>query len=145
MRSFSYFIQLIGVNERGETKTKEALYIVGVPPDEKLLKNVKYNCYTEHYLPEENAINYGQAYALGVDFEIKEPERYGINFFNEEDELYIFKEGISMKEGLKNVYKLLMDKLSEEGYGKDFEVMRDLGSPSEELMRECLLEAIKSR
>ena len=144
MRSWTYLIHLVGVNEKGETKQEEALYIVAVPTDKNLFKDVKYSCYSTHYLPEESAVNYGQAYALGVDFEIKDLDKYGLNFFNKIEELYIFKEGISMKEGLKNVYKLLMDKLKEEGYGKDFEVIKDLGAPSLNLMHECLAEAIKN-
>ncbi len=143
MRSWTYFIQLRGRNEKGEAAEEGALYIVAVPSDEKLLGEVTFSCYSRHYLPEESAVNYGKAYAVGVDFEIENPEEYGINFFREEDELYIFKEGISMKEGLKNVYKLLMNRLRERGYGKDFDLIVDVGNPSEELMRECLLEAIK--
>ncbi len=145
MRSWTYYVQLAGVNEKGEVKKEGALYIVAVPNRENLFKENRYSCFSEHYLPEENALKYGQAYALGVDFEIENPEDYGINFFNEEDEIYIFKEGIDMKEGLKKVFSLLMKKLAREGYDRDFEVVKDLGAPSEELMRECLLEAIKER
>ena len=144
MRSLSYLIRLVGVNEKGQTKQEEALYIVAVPMDENLLKEVKYSCFSQHYVPEARAVEYGLAYAVGVDFEIKDLEKYGLNFFSEEDELYIFKEGITMKEGLKNVYKLLMDKLREEGFGKDFEVIKDIGAPSLNLMHECLAEAIKN-
>ncbi|NPA33246.1 MAG: hypothetical protein GXO04_06435 [Aquificae bacterium] len=145
MKSWSYYVQLAGVNEKGDVKQRDALYIVATPRDEKLLERVKYSCYSEHYIPEQNALNHGMAYALGVDFEIENPENYGLEFFNPEDELYIFKEGVSMKEGLKSVLRLLMDKLRQEGYGKDFEVIRDIGSPSDELMRECLLEVIKGQ
>ncbi|MDQ7038955.1 MAG: hypothetical protein Q9N26_07155 [Aquificota bacterium] len=144
MRSWTYFIQLRGRNAKGEAKEEGALYIVAVPSDENLLGEVTYNCYARHYLPEESAVNYGKAYALGVDFEIENPEEYGINFYREDEELYIFKEGIPMKEGLKNVYRLLMKRLKDAGYGKDFDVIVDVGNPSEDLMRECLLEAIKS-
>ncbi|AAC07038.1 putative protein [Aquifex aeolicus VF5] len=145
MKSWSYLVTLAGVNEKGEVKQEEALYIVATPMDENLFKDVKYSCFSEHYIPEENAIKHGQAYALGVDFEIENPEEYGIEFFNEDDELYIFKEGIPMKEGLKNVFKILMKKLEKEGFNKDFETIRDIGTPSEDLMRECLLEAIKEK
>ncbi|HIP42706.1 MAG TPA: hypothetical protein EYG91_02100 [Aquifex aeolicus] len=145
MKSWSYYIQLAGVNEKGEVKQEEALYIVATPQDEELFRNVKYSCFSEHYIPEENAITYGKAYALGVDFKVKNMEDYGLQFFSEDDELYIFKEGISMKEGLKNVLKILMNKLREEGFDKDFEVIRDIGSPSEDFMRECLLEVIKGQ
>lgn len=143
MRSWTYFIQLVGRNEKGETMQEGALYIVAVPTDMNLFQEQKLSCYSEHYLPEESAVKYGKAFAVGVEFEVKDPENYGLNFFREEDELYIFKEGISMKEGLKNVYRLLMDRLRSLGYGKDFDTMFDMGNPSEDLMRECLLEAIK--
>jgi len=144
MRSWTYFIQLVGRNDKGETMQEGALYIVAVPTDMNLFQEQKLSCYSEHYLPEESAVKYGKAFAVGVEFEVKDPENYGLNFFREEDELYIFKEGISMKEGLKNVYRLLMDRLRSLGYGKDFDTMFDMGNPSEDLMRECLLEAIKS-
>ncbi len=143
MKSWSYYIQLAGVNEKGEVMKEEALYVVATPHNEELYRDIKYNCFSEHYIPEENAIKHGQAYAVGVDFEIKNMKDYGLEFFSEDDELYIFREGISMKEGLKNVLKILMNRLREQGYGKDFEVIRDIGSPSEDFMRECLLEVIK--
>ncbi|GAB6065006.1 hypothetical protein JCM9492_00980 [Aquifex pyrophilus] len=145
MKSWSYYIQLAGVNEKGEVLKEEALYVVATPQNEELFRDIKYNCFSEHYIPEENAIKHGQAYAVGVDFEIKNMKDYGLEFFSEDDELYIFREGISMKEGLKNVLKILMNRLREQGYGKDFEVIRDIGSPSEDFMRECLLEVIKGQ
>jgi len=145
MRSWTYFVQLVGRNEKGEKRQEGALYIVAVPTDRDLFQAQRLSCYSEHYLPEENAVNYGMAFAVGVEFEVRRPEDYGLSFFREEDELYIFKEGIPMKEGLKRVYALLMDRLRELGYGKDFDTVVDMGNPSEELMRECLLEAIKER
>ncbi len=143
MRSWTYFIQLIGRNSKGEPLEEGALYITAVPTDRNLFKEVHLSCYSQHYLPEESAINYGQAFAIGVDFRIEEPSRYGLKFYREDDELYIFEEGINMKEGLKRVYRLLIDRLREQGYGKDFDVVPDMGAPSENLMRECLLEVIK--
>ncbi len=143
MRSWTYFIQLVGRNEKGESMQEGALYIVAVPTDKNLFQAQKLSCFSEHYLPEESAINHGKAFAVGVEFEVKKPEDYGLSFFREEDELYIFREGIPMKEGLKSVYRLLMDRLRELGYGKDFDTVVDMGNPSEDLMRECLLEAIK--
>ncbi|NPA41288.1 MAG: hypothetical protein GXO18_03345 [Aquificae bacterium] len=145
MRSWTYFIQLVGRNEKGETMQEGALYIVAVPTDRNLFQQQKLSCFSEHYLPEESAINHGKAFAVGVEFEVENPEDYGLQFFREDDELYIFKEGISMKEGLRNVYRLLMDRLQKLGYGKDFDPVPDMGNPSENLMRECLLEAIKGR
>ncbi len=144
MRSWTYFIQLIGRNRKGESKQEGALYIVAVPPGENMFKEVTLSCYADHYLPEENAVNYGMAYALGIDFEIEDMERFGIGFYREEEGLYIFKEGISMKEGLKNVFKILMRKLKEDGYGADFDIYVDVGNPSDDLMRECLLEAMRN-
>jgi hypothetical protein len=144
VRSWTYFIQLAGRNEKGEAKQEGALYIVAVPTDKNLFQSQKLSCYSEHFLPEENAVQYGMAYAVGVDFEIENYEDYGLAFFREGEDLYIFKEGIPMKEGLKSVYRLLMDRLRREGYGKDFDTIVDMGNPSEELMRECLLEAIKT-
>ena len=144
MRSWTYFIQLLGRNEKGESMQEGALYIVAVPTDKNLFQAQKLSCYSDHFLPEESAVDYGMAYAVGVDFKIENFEDYGLSFFREDEELYIFREGIPMKEGLKNVYRLLMDKLRNEGYGKDFDTVVDMGNPSEDLMRECLLEAIKT-
>ncbi|RLJ71199.1 hypothetical protein BCF55_1498 [Hydrogenivirga caldilitoris] len=143
MRSWTYFIQLVGRNDKGEEMQEGALYIVAVPLDKNLFQAQKLSCFSEHYLPEESAINHGKAFAVGVEFEVKDPDSYGLSFYREDDELYIFKEGISMKEGLKRVYRLLMDRLKEQGYGVDYDTIVDMGNPSEELMRECLLEAIK--
>lgn len=145
MRSWTYYIQLIGRNIKGESVQESALYIVAIPLEEGILKEVNINCYAKHYLPEDEAVGRGLAYAVGVDFEIRNLERYGLQFFREDEELYIFKRDISMKEGLTNVYRLLMDRLSERGYGADFDICMDVGNPSEELMRECLLEAIRNR
>ncbi len=145
MRSWTYYIQLLGRNEKGESMQVGALYIVAVPTDKNLFQPQRFSCYSEHYLPEESAVKYGKAFAVGVEFEIENPEKYGLQFFREDDELYIFKEGISMKEGLINVYRLLMDYLKKQGYGIDFDTVMDMGNPSEDLMRECLLEAIKAR
>ncbi|GEM_PF-798626 len=144
MRSWTYFIQLVGRNEKGESLEEGALYIVAVPTDRNLFQAQRLSCFSEHFLPEESAIQHGKAFAVGVDFEIDNPESYGLKFFREDDELYIFEEGIPMKEGLKRVYRLLMERLKKQGYGKDFDTIVDMGNPSEELMRECLLEAIKT-
>ena len=143
MRSWTYFIQLVGRNDKGEAMQEGALYIVAVPTDKNLFQTQKLSCYSEHYLPEESAVNHGKAFAVGVEFEVENPKDYGLSFYREDDELYVFEEGISMKEGLKNIYRLLMDRLTSLGYGKDFDTLFDMGNPSEELMRECLLEAIK--
>jgi len=144
VRSWTYFIQLVGRNEKGESLEEGALYIVAVPTDRNLFQAQRLSCFSEHFLPEESAIQHGKAFAVGVDFEIDNPESYGLKFFREDDELYIFEEGIPMKEGLKRVYRLLMERLKKQGYGKDFDTIVDMGNPSEELMRECLLEAIKT-
>ncbi len=144
MKSWTYFIQLVGRNKEGDSEVEGALYIVAVPTDKNLTMAQKFSCFSESYLPEENAINHGKAFAVGVDFKVENPERYGLAFYREEDELYIFKEDISMKDGLKNVYSLLMEELRKRGYGDDFDTMVDMGNPSENFLRECLLEAIKN-
>ncbi len=144
MRSWTYYIQLVGRDKKGVSENESALYIVAVPMNNDIFKEVLINCYASHYLPEDNAIKYGFAYALGVDFEIQDLDKYGLQFLREEDELYIFKENINMKEGLINVYRILMDRLTEKGYNADFDIYTDVGSPSEELMRECLLKAMRS-
>ncbi len=143
MRSWTYFIQLVGRNEKGEAMQEGALYIVAVPTDMNLFQQQKLSCFSEHYLPEESAIKHGKAFAVGVEFPVENPEKYDLAFFREDDELYIFKENIPMKEGLKKVYRLLMDRLKSLGYGVDFDTVFDMGNPSEDFMRECLLEAIK--
>ncbi|NPB07237.1 MAG: hypothetical protein GXO03_06515 [Aquificae bacterium] len=145
MRSRAYFVQLRGLNEKGEAKVEGALYLVAVPPEKARFKEVPASCYSEHYVPEEDVLRYGRAYAVGLEFEPEEPERYRLKGFNEEDELFIFEEGVSMKEGLKETLRVLMDRLARQGYDKDFETVRDLGAPSEELLRACLLEVIKER
>ncbi len=144
MRSWTYFIQLVGRNRKGESKQEGALYIVAIPPGENMVKEVTFSCYADHYLPEENAVNYGMAYALGIDFELNDIEKYGLSFYRGEEGLYIFKEGISMKKGLTNVFRILMEKLKESGYAIDFDIYVDVGNPSDDLMRECLLEAMRN-
>ncbi len=144
MKSWTYFIQLVGRNKNGDSQVEGALYVVAVPTERDLTMAQKFSCFSERYLPEENAVNYGKAFAVSVDFEIEQPERYDLAFHREEDDLYIFKENISMKEGLKRVYAILMDELKSRGYGDDFDTVMDMGNPSENFMRECLLEAIKN-
>lgn len=144
MRSWTYYIQLIGRNREGESERQGALYIVAVPSKSDIFREVNLSCYADHYLPEENAVNYGMAYALGVDFEIENMEKYGLNFYREDEGLYIFKEDINMKEGLKNTFRILMAELKSKGYGFDFDIFIDVGNPSDDLMRECLLEAMKN-
>jgi len=145
MRTRAYYLQLEGVNEKGEAKREGALYLVVLPADESLYEEVNKGCYSAYYVPEDKALKHGKAYALGLEFDLEKPERYRVKGFDEEEELYFFEEGLSMKEGLKEAFRLLMDRLTSLGYGRDFNVVRDLGAPSEELMRECLLEVIKER
>ncbi|ADC89882.1 hypothetical protein Thal_1250 [Thermocrinis albus DSM 14484] len=143
MRSWSYLIQLRGYTERGEAKEASALYVVSVPMDENILKATGMECYATHYLPPSAAVLQGMAYAVGIDRVLQNPEEYRIMGYREDMDLYIFKEGVTFKEGLVEVFRLLLEELSSQGVVEVMPVL-DVGSPPEDVMMECLQKALSA-
>ena len=58
--------------------------------------------------------------------------------YREDMDLYIFKEGVSFKEGLTKVFLLILDTLKSKGEYERIEPVVDVGTPPLELMLECL-------
>ncbi|MFN3471187.1 MAG: hypothetical protein ACK4ZR_01085 [Aquificaceae bacterium] len=128
--------------KKGMQEKKSAVYVVALPSD-KELSPVDMECYASEYAPFKLALNHGKAYAIGVDEAIEKPENYKLSGYREDLELYIFKEGLSFREGLVEVYKLLYDSLNKEDL-LAVEPVVDVGSPPKELMLECLKEVISA-
>ncbi len=141
MRSWNYFIQIKAIG-RDREEEASALYIVALPPDENILKNVEMECYAQEYVPGEIAIKYGRAYAIGTDLQISNPEEYGLIGYRGDMDLYIFKENMSFEEGLVNLYKILITDLSKRMQIEYIYPIVDVGSPPEEVMLDCLKKAI---
>ncbi len=144
MRSWSYLIQIRAVGKEGREEEVSALYIVALPPDDELLRVVEMECYASQYLPGDTALRLGRAYAVGTDIEVKKLEDYGFLGYRKDMDLYIFKEGLSFEEGLTNLYKLLLNYLSERMEFKYVYPVVDIGSPEEEVMLRCLKKALSA-
>ncbi|MCS6876047.1 MAG: hypothetical protein NZM36_04220 [Aquificaceae bacterium] len=142
MRSWVYYIELIGHYEGGRSERSSAVYVVAIPEDEPLA-SVDMECFASEYAPLKLAINHGKAYAIGVDEAIDNLENYSLKGYREDLELYVFTEGLSFTEGLKQVYRLLYINLKKEGL-ISVEPVVDVGSPPTELMMECLREVVSS-
>jgi hypothetical protein len=142
MRSWVYYIEILAHHEGGKQERRSAVYVVALPSNENL-SPVDMECYASEYAPFKLALNHGKAYAIGVDEAIEKPENYNLSGYREDLELYVFKEGLSFREGLVEVYKLLYDSLSKEGLIA-VEPVVDVGSPPKDLMLECLKEVIST-
>ncbi len=142
MRSWVYYIELLGYYEKGSKDRVSAVYVVALPED-KPLNPVDMECYASEYAPVKLAIEHGMAYAIGFDEEIKNPQDYDLMGYREDMELYVFKEGLSFKEGLERVYRLLYESIEKEDLVA-IEPVVDVGSPPRELMLECLKRAISA-
>ena len=137
MRSWSYLIQVRAYSKEGLTE-EFALYVVSLPPDPELLKKVDLECYATSYLPIQTVIEVAHAYAIGTDEKIEDLDRYSLLGYREDMDLYIFKEGVSFKEGLTKVFLLILDTLKSKGEYERIEPVVDVGTPPLELMLECL-------
>ncbi len=142
MRSWVYYIELLGYYEKGSKDRVSAVYVVALPED-KPLNPVDMECYASEYAPAKLAIEHGMAYAIGFDEEITNPQDYDLMGYREDMELYVFKEGLSFKEGLERVYRLLYESIEKEDLVA-IEPVVDVGSPPRELMLECLKRAIST-
>ncbi len=142
MRSWVYYIELLGYYEKGSKDRVSAVYVVALPED-KPLSTVDMECYASEYAPAKLAIEHGMAYAIGFDEEIKDPQDYDLMGYREDLELYIFREGLGFQEGLERVYKLLYENLRKDKL-MAVEPVVDVGSPPKELMFECLKRVISA-
>jgi hypothetical protein len=141
MRSWVYYIELLAHKEGGRTQSLSAVYVVALPEEEELSK-VSLECYATEYAPIQLALNHGKAYAVGVDWEPKDLKSYRLKGFREDLELYVFEEGLSFKEGLVEVYRLLLSELGDKTIA--VEPLIDVGSPPKELLFECLKKALSA-
>ncbi|QID33302.1 hypothetical protein [Pampinifervens florentissimum] len=142
MRSWVYYIEISAYYQKGSRERASAVYVVALPED-KPLNPVDMECYASEYAPVRLAIEHGMAYAIGFDEEIKNPQDYDLMGYREDMELYVFKEGLSFKEGLERVYRLLYESIEKEDLVA-IEPVVDVGSPPKELMFECLKRAIST-
>ena len=142
MRSWVYYIEISAYYQKGSRERVSAVYVVALPED-KPLNPVDMECYASEYAPARLAIEHGMAYAIGFDEEIKNPQDYDLMGYREDMELYVFKEGLSFKEGLERVYRLLYESIEKEDLVA-IEPVVDVGSPPRELMLECLKRAISA-
>ncbi|MGC8677757.1 MAG: hypothetical protein ACP5UF_06045 [Hydrogenobaculum sp.] len=137
LKSWSYYIQLRAYDESGNIKEDSALYIVGLPIIDDVMKAVEMECYAQNYIPQEFAIAYGKAYAIGTDMDdIKNLSNYKLNAYDKETDLYIFNENVNFHEGLEQVFRILLEQSF-----KDFELIKvepviDVSIPPTETLRE---------
>ena len=115
-KSWNQYVEMVAYDEEGNTKSATALYIVAVPNNEKLEKNVEFNCYRPTYMPQELVEKLGKAYGVSTEFDIEDTEKYNIKGYRPDMDIYVFNENLSFKEGLDQVYKLLEDVIKKEGF-----------------------------
>ncbi|MCS6998230.1 MAG: hypothetical protein N3C57_06400 [Aquificaceae bacterium] len=140
MRSWVYYIELLGHYEGGRQERTSAVYVVALPENEPLTP-VDMECYASEYAPASLAISQGRAYAMGVDEPIENPQEHGLRGYREDLELYIFGEGVDFEKGLEEVYRVLYKHLNKEGL-LAVEPVVDVGCPPRELMIKCLKRAV---
>lgn len=143
MRSWNYLIALEGITKDGKKLEESALYIVAIPAED-ILKAVEMECYASNYLPADAVLKYGQAYAIGVDHDIKDLDRYDISHYREDLGLYVFKEGVNFTDGLTNVFRLLLDMMKARESVDMVRPVVDVGSPPEEIMLMCLERSLST-
>ncbi len=115
-KSWNHFVEMVAFDEEGNTREISALYIVAVPNPDKLERDVGFGCYRPTYIPKDVVEKIGKAYGVATEFDIKEPEKYDIIGYRPDIDLYVFKEGLTYKEGLDRVYQILKDTLENEGF-----------------------------
>jgi hypothetical protein len=142
MRSWSYLIQVRAQFEDGRMEEEGVLYVVSLPSDPALLKEVEMECYAVSYIPFQTVLKVAQAYALGTDAQIKDLQNYRLQGYREDMDLYIFQEGVGFKEGLTKAYELILSLLKERGEVVKVEPVVDVGTPPKEVMMECLRSAL---
>jgi hypothetical protein len=142
MRSWSYLIQVRAQFEDGRVEEEGVLYVVSLPSDPALLKEVEMECYAVSYIPFQTVLKVAQAYALGTDAEIKDLQNYHLQGYREDMDLYIFQEGVGFKEGLTKAYELILSLLKGRGEVVRIEPVVDVGTPPKEVMMECLRSAL---
>jgi len=118
------------------------LYVVSLPSDPALLKEVEMECYAVSYIPFQTVLKVAQAYALGTDAHIKDLQNYRLQGYREDMDLYIFQEGVGFKEGLTKAYELIISLLKGRGEVVRVEPVVDVGTPPKEVMMECLRSAL---
>ncbi|RMH79877.1 MAG: hypothetical protein D6674_05480 [Acidobacteria bacterium] len=141
MRSWVYLIEVRVHHKDKSIQNISAVYVVALP-EEQELQRVDMECYASEYLPQNLALSHGKAYAVGVDWELKNPEEYGIKGFREDLELYVFEEGLDFEEGLFRVYRIILDRVDK---GEVYvEPVIDVGAPSKEVMYKSLKRALSA-
>ncbi len=115
-KSWNDFIEIVAYDKEGNTMEISALYIVAVPADDKLEKDVGFQCYRPTYIPRELVKQIGKAYGVALEFDIEDFEKYKIKGYRPDIDLYVFNEGLSYDEGLEQVFKILETQLKSEGF-----------------------------
>jgi hypothetical protein len=128
--------------EDGRVEEEGVLYVVSLPSDPTLLKEVEMECYAVSYIPFQTVLKVAQAYALGTDAQIKDLQSYRLQGYREDMDLYIFQEGVGFKEGLTKAYELILSLLKGRGEVVKVEPVVDVGTPPKEVMMECLRSAL---
>jgi len=94
-------------------------------------------------LPQEFAIAYGKAYAIGTDIDIKNPADYRLNAYDKESDLYIFNENVNFHEGLEQVFRILLEQSFKGFEPSKVEPVIDVGIPPIEILREVFDSVLK--
>lgn len=115
-KSWNHFVELKAYDKDGNEKEISALYIVAVPKDDRLERDIDFKCYRPTYIPKNVVEKIGKAYGVATEFNIKQPEKYNIIGYRPDLDLYVFKENVTFEEGLEKVHEILIDHLKENGF-----------------------------
>ncbi len=115
-KSYNHYIELIAYDKKGNTKNISILYIVAVPENDAVEREIDFQCYRPTYMPKNIVEKIGKAYGIAVEFDIKNPEKYSMLGYRPDLDLYVFKEGMSFEEGLEKIKKIVSDYLKEENF-----------------------------
>jgi len=94
-------------------------------------------------LPQEFAIAYGKAYAIGTDIDIKNLSDYNLNAYDKAIDLYIFNENVNFHEGLEQVFRILLEQSFKDFEPSKIEPVIDVGIPPIETLREVFDSVVK--
>ncbi len=115
-KSWNQYVEIVAYDKDGNSRRLSALYIVAVPAEQKLEKEIDFKCYRPTYIPKDLVEKIGKAYGVATEFDIENPEKYNIMGYRPDIDLYVFNEGMTFQEGLEKIYEILKDELKKENF-----------------------------
>ncbi len=115
-KSWNQYVEITAYDKEGNSRKVHALYIVAVPAEDKLEKEIDFKCYRPTYIPKDIVQKIGKAYGVATEFDIDNPEKYEIIGYRPDLDLYVFKEGLTFEEGLEKILQIMKDYLKKENF-----------------------------